>query len=102
MLGMNDAERQILTLPPYNLRWPTFVSENDVDRESWRRSNAITLGYLQRKFYEGLRSGRKIYVLKQRQPVPLAEAAVLFMELNWFANATLLSVRKAPHKRSAR
>ena len=98
---LNDADPRahVLALPPYNLRWQTFVPENDGDRESWRHANAVTLGYLRRKFYEGLRSGRKIYVLKQRRPIPVAEAAVLLMELNRSGTATLLCVQEASNER---
>ena len=39
------------------------------------------------------------YVLKQRQPIPMAEAAVLLIELNRHGTATLLFVSEAPHKR---
>jgi hypothetical protein len=85
----------LLTLPPYNLHWRMFGHDNDADRNGSRHANAITLGYLRRKFYEGLRSGRKIYVLARERSVPASEAAALLMELNRTAEATLLCVEQA-------
>jgi hypothetical protein len=98
-LELNDPEHHALALPPYNLRWLAFASESDADPDTWRRANAVTLGYLRRKFYEGLRRGQKIYVLKQRRPLPVAEAAVLLMELNRYGTATLLCVAEAQKER---
>jgi hypothetical protein len=105
-IELNDAQHPVLALPCYGLRWPAFVSEpgfvpeSDADRETWRRANAVTLGYLRRKFYEGLRAGRKIYVVRQRRPISLAEEAVLLMELNRTQDVTLLYVSEAPPGRS--
>jgi hypothetical protein len=96
---LKGAEPHAVTLLPYDLRWPAFVSEIDADQETWRHANAVTLGYLRRKFYEGLRTGRKIYVLKQRRPRPLSEVAVLLTELNRYGNATLLCVTEASQQR---
>jgi hypothetical protein len=96
---MNGAEHPVLALPSYDLRWPAFDAENDAGQEAWRCANAVTLGYLRRKFYEGLRTGRKTYVLKQRRPIALAEAAVVLVELNRSGTATLLCVSEAPHDR---
>jgi hypothetical protein len=85
----------VLTVPPYNLRWRMFGHDDDADRDGSRRANAITLGYLRRKFYEGLRSGRKIYVLARERSIPASEAAALLMELSRTAEATLLCVEEA-------
>jgi hypothetical protein len=92
-------ERDVLALPAYNLRWPAFVSEIDGGREASRHANAVTLGYLRRKFYEGLQTGRKIYVLKLQRTVSVAEAAVLLVELNRSAPTALLCVTVAPQER---
>jgi len=83
-----------LTLLPYNLRWRTFGPTHDAAPDASGRAGAITIGYLRRKFYEGLRAGRKIYVLKQGTPVPTDQAAVLLMELNRSGSATLLCVEE--------
>jgi hypothetical protein len=98
-LMVDNAGHPFLAASSYHLRWPAFVCENDADLETSRSTNAVTLGYLRRKFYEGLRTGRKIYVLKQRRPVPVAEAAALLMELNRSGTATLLCVSEASHDR---
>ncbi|HEX3993437.1 MAG TPA: hypothetical protein VHX39_19865, partial [Acetobacteraceae bacterium] len=84
---------------PYELRWPAFVSEIGAGTEARQHANAVTLGYLRRKFYEGLRTGRKIYVLKQRRALCLAELTVLITELNRSGNATLLCVAEAQSER---
>jgi hypothetical protein len=94
-VDMQDAEHHALTLQPYELHWPAFVSEIGADPEARQHANSVTLGYLRRKFYEGLRTGRKIYVMKQRRPLCLAELAVLMAELNRYGNATLLCVAEA-------
>jgi len=59
------------------------------------RDHAVGLGYLRRKFYEGLDGGRKIYVLKQARSIAVAQAAALLLELNRHAPATLLCVEPA-------
>jgi acyl carrier protein len=71
----------VLTVPPYNLRWRVFGRDNDADQDGSRRANAITLGYLRRKFYEGLRAGRKIYVLEQQRSIPAGQAALFRVDV---------------------
>lgn len=99
-LVSDHADRPMLSLSAYDLRWPAFVTADDGDRETCLRGNAMTLGYLRRKFYEGLRAGRKTYVLKQSRPISLAEAVVLLVELNRSGAAALLCVAEAPGGRS--
>ncbi len=95
-VDLTDAEHAVLRVPPYDLRWPAFVSEIDADQETLRQANAVTLGATcGGNFTKGLQTGRKIYVLKQRRPLPLAEIAVLMTELNRYGNATLLCVAEA-------
>jgi hypothetical protein len=98
---LNDARpgECWLTLPRYNFRWRLMSREACADRDSLRRENALALGYSRRKFREGLHAGRKIYVLKQGRPIPLAQAAVVLMELNRIGNATLLCVEAASNGR---
>jgi hypothetical protein len=106
LMAATDPDRvvieadDVVTLPPYNLRWRMFGERNDTDADGWRRTNATTLGYLRRKFYEGLRTGRKIYVLKQSHPVPAGRAAGLLLELNRGGDATLLCVEQASDGRA--
>ena len=87
----------IVSVPAYHLRWHTFTYENETDhKNSVLRANAIKLGYLRRKFYEGLRAGRKIYVLKRQQPLLVSQAAAVLLELNRHGRATLLCVEPVP------
>jgi hypothetical protein len=99
LVESNDAGQSVLAVPQYDLRWSANATEIDTDPESRRHANAVTLGYLRRKFYDGLQTGRKIYVLKQRRPIAVAEEAVLLMELNRSGSAMLLCVSEAPHER---
>ena len=78
----------------YDFRW-RLPGETDVDEAGVCRM----LGYLRRKFLEGLRTGRKIYVSQRRRPLQLAQAAALLMELNRLGRATLLCVEQAPPDR---
>jgi hypothetical protein len=98
---LNDARpgECWLTLPRYNFRWRLMSGEACADREPLRRENALALGYSRRKFREGLQAGRKIYVLKQGRPIPLAQAAIVLLELNSIGNATLLCVEAASNGR---
>jgi hypothetical protein len=98
---LNDARpgEYWLTLPRYNFRWRLMPPETCADRDSLRQENAVALGYSRRKFREGLRAGRKIYLLKQGRPIPLAQAAVVLLELCRIGNATLLCVEVASNGR---
>ena len=100
-IELNDAVRReyVLTLATYNLRWHTFTYENEADEQKLWKDHTIKIGYLRRKFYEGLRGGRKIYVVKQRLPVPVGQAVALLMELNRTGRATLLLVEPASKDR---
>jgi hypothetical protein len=100
-MELNDADPKeyVLNSPAYNLCWHTFCYENDGDQGTIWRDHSATLGYLRRKFYEGLRAGRKIYVVRQQRPIPFGQAATLLMELNRHGRATLLCVEPAPPNR---
>ncbi len=95
---LNHAHRRefVVSVPAYKLRWHTFMYENETDQDSVLRANAVKLGYLRRKFYEGLRAGRKIYVIKRQQPLLLSQAAAVLLELNRHGRATLLCVEPVP------
>jgi hypothetical protein len=94
-----DARDYGLAVTKYNLRWRTPFSKNECGRDATPAEHAVTLGYLRRKFYEGLRTGRKIHVLKQRRPVPIEQAAALLIELERHGRATLLCVEPASGKK---
>jgi len=98
---LNHAKRRefVVSVPAYKLRWHTFTYEDETDQESVLRANAVKLGYLRRKFFEGLRTGRKIYVLKRKQPLSVSQAVAVLLELNRHGKATLLCVEQAPADR---
>jgi hypothetical protein len=97
--AVTDPAENSLTLPASDFLWRNVVREDDDDQDPSCRASAVTLGYLRRKFYEGLRAGRKIYVLKRQRFIPTSEAAVLLTELNRSGHATLLCVEEAPSGR---
>jgi hypothetical protein len=98
---LNDARRRefVVSVPAYKLRWHTFAYEDQTDHQSVLQANAVKLGYLRRKFYEGLRAGRKIYVLKRQPPITLSQAAAVLLELHRHGPATLLCVGPVPEGR---
>lgn len=98
-LNEGDPREYVLKSPAYNLCWHTFHFEGDTDPHTVWRDHTIRLGYLRRKFYDGLRAGHKIYVVKQQRHVPTAQATALLMELNRHGQATLLCVEPAPPER---
>ena len=100
-VDLHGGERRefIVSVPAYKLRWHTFIYEDETDQESVLRANAVKLGYLRRKFYEGVRAGHKIYVLKRPTPLPLYQAAAVLLELHRHGPATLLCVGRAPEGR---
>jgi hypothetical protein len=78
-------------LSAYDLRWTASDDDEDTDR----LSVATRLGYLRRKFFEGLAAGRKIYVVSQSRPTAIGEALALLLELNRHGSAVLLCVEPA-------
>jgi hypothetical protein len=90
----DDPPNMVMVLPSYNLRWRTFTQEADKDHVSVCRANAVALSYMRRKFYEGVRAARKVYVLRVEQPISLSQAAVVLAELNRTGEATLLCVEE--------
>jgi hypothetical protein len=55
-------------IPRYGIRWHTMIHEPDMAAETVAREQTMKLGFLRRKFVEGLRSGRKIYTLVRSEP----------------------------------
>jgi len=79
---LNDAERRELWSRCRRIFALAYLHYEDqgnqetlagLDGSSW----AICAG----NFYEGLSAGRKIYVVKQRPPIAVAQALALLMEL---------------------
>jgi hypothetical protein len=97
-IDLNDAEPReyVLAIAKYNLHWHTFTHENEAEQPKLLRDHAVKLDYLRRKFFEGLRGGRKIYVVKQRGRIPIGQAAALLLELNRHGSAALLCVEQTP------
>jgi hypothetical protein len=101
----------------YGLRWHTEVHNEAADKDALFAQQAMRLGYLRRKFYEGLKAGRKIYTIaradprKHDLPMPdadelpyweekpenlhLAELLPLFMKINEYGTNTLLYLTHA-------
>jgi hypothetical protein len=58
----------MLKIARYGIRWHTLVNETVADAEAVGREQIMKLGFLRRKFEEGLRNGRKIYTLVRSEP----------------------------------
>jgi hypothetical protein len=58
----------LLKIARYGIRWHTLVNETESDAETVGREQIMKLGFLRRKFDEGLRNGRKIYSLVRSEP----------------------------------
>ena len=82
----------LLSVDAYRMRWHTFVPIDQAEAEATRRQQATKLAFLRRKFLDGLRASRKIYVLKREQPLTEAEVLPVWEALNRFGRNTLLYV----------
>jgi hypothetical protein len=67
-LDKAEPREYVLRLPRYGIRWHTTVHEGEADAELVFEQHAGKLRYLQRKFCEGIRAGRKIYVIVRSDP----------------------------------
>lgn len=85
----NDKEFS-LEIPKYGLRSHGFTTKEVPRLEAAFANNVTRLGYLRRKFYEGLRASRKIYVIKRTPNLTLPEVLPLFQVLNRFGQNSLL------------
>jgi hypothetical protein len=63
-----NPREYLLKIARYGIRWHTLVHEPDADAETVGREQIMKLGFLRRKFDEGLRTGRKIYSLVRSEP----------------------------------
>jgi hypothetical protein len=93
--GSGDPPEYVLQLPRYGMRWHTFVRRGEMDESAVLERETVKLGYLRRRFYQGLKTGRKIYLLKREHPLSLAEAMPVLLELNRHGPNTLLYVGTA-------
>jgi hypothetical protein len=92
-ISRNAAQPEyIIELPRYGMRWHTFVRPQDMDKHAVLSRETVKLGYLRRRFIDGLRTGRKICLLKRARPLSVAEAMAVYSELNRRGPNTLLCV----------
>jgi hypothetical protein len=70
-LHPDEPREYMLRIARYGIRWHTLVHEPDADAQTVERDQVIKLGFLRRKFDEGLRAGRKIFTLVRAEPVKL-------------------------------
>ena len=89
----------VMSVPAYNIRWHTFTPVDTSDADDVLNKHRVRLAYLRRKFFEGLRGGRKIYVVKRAEPISAAQLAALAMELGRHGPRTLLCVEPAAGQR---
>ena len=109
-----------LFIDRYGIRWHTNVFEGDADEATVFTQQAMRLTYLRRKFYEGLRAGRKIWTISRaeprKHPIPLphvgkmvweeepedlrlAEVLPVFRRLNQYSTNSLLYLTRCAHDR---
>jgi hypothetical protein len=69
-----EPREYMLRIPRYGIHWHTMVHEPDAEAATVAREQTMKLGFLRRKFTEGLRSGRKIYTLARSEPRKIAVA----------------------------
>jgi hypothetical protein len=115
-LGLDDtgSREYMLHVKRYGIRWHTRVYEGSAEADDLMRDQSIKLGYLRRKFYEGLRGGRKIHVIARSnprrvrlvvptvegfefrddppEPLRLAEVLPIYLEMNRYGQNTILYV----------
>jgi hypothetical protein len=74
-LAPDEPREYMLRIPRYGVTWHTMIHEPDADAELVGREQRVRLGFLRRKFEQGLRAGRKIHVLARAAPRRIAVAA---------------------------
>ncbi len=67
-----NPREYMLGIKRYGIRWHTLVHENEAEADTVAREQKIKLGFLRRKFLDGLRSFRKIYTLVRSEPRKLS------------------------------
>jgi hypothetical protein len=63
-----NPREYMLRIARYGIRWHTMVHEPDAEAAAVERDQVMKLGFLRRKFEEGLRGGRKISTLVRSEP----------------------------------
>jgi len=73
-LHADEPREYMMRVQRYGIRWHTMIHEADAEASAVAREQTMKLGFLRRKFLEGLRSGRKIYTLVRSEPKKVAVA----------------------------
>jgi len=94
-LNNADPREYSMSLPEYDIRWHTFIFEGTELADKDRSSQIAKLSYLRRRFYEGLASERKIYVLKTPSACTIDRIIPVLVALNRFGRNWLLVVSTA-------
>lgn len=116
-----DGGEFVVKAPEYGIRWHTNINDESANRSDLIAQQVMRLGYLRGKFYESLRSGRKIWTISRaephKHPIPLpsadelkyweewseglrlAELVVLFQKLNTYGQNSLLYLTRCQHGR---
>jgi len=115
-----DPAEYNLVVARYGIRWHTNVFADETDEATILAQQTMRLSYLRRKFYEGLRAGRKIFTLSRAEPLKhpnplpyagelvweekpedlrLAEILPVFLQLNQYGTNTLLYLTRCAHGR---
>jgi hypothetical protein len=69
-----NPREYMLGIKRYGIRWHTMVHEPDAEASVVAAEQITKLGFLRRKFAEGLRKGRKIYTLARAEPLKYSVA----------------------------
>jgi hypothetical protein len=64
-----NPREYMLRIARYGIRWHTMVHEPDAEADAVARDQIVKLGFLRRKFEEGLRASRKIYTIVRSEPL---------------------------------
>lgn len=68
-LHPDEPREYMLRIARYGIRWHTMVHEPDAEADAVARDQIVKVGFLRRKFEEGLRAGRKIYTVARSEPL---------------------------------
>jgi hypothetical protein len=110
-----------LFLDRYGIRWHTNVNVGEADESKVLTEQTVRLTYLRRKFYEGLRASRKIFVIARAEPhkhseplafagergyweessdrLRFAEVLPVFLRLNQYGKNTILYLTRCANGR---
>jgi hypothetical protein len=94
-LGDQTPREYSIKVARYGITWHTFVMEKDGMPEAEQSRQIARLAYLRRRFREGLKTGRKLYVLKDYAGLPIDRFIPVFMALNRHGRNRLLVVSPA-------